>query len=389
MRDVLAELKSEWELGNTAGLATVVRTYKSAPRLAGASMLVTRDGRAVGSVSGGCVEGAVYELAREMEHTGTAVLQRYGVSDDDAFSVGLTCGGILDIFVEPVSPATFPELEAVWDDIGAGRPVAVATVIRHPSADWVGRRLVVRPADSDGSLGHASADHAVAEDARGLLAAGRTSTLGYGPQGQRRGEGMEIFVASYAPRPRMLIFGAIDFAAAVASQGSLLGYDVTVCDARNIFATAARFPDADQVIVDWPHRYLKGQLEAGLLDGRTVICVLTHDPKFDVPLLEIALRIPALAFVGAMGSRRTHEDRMERLVQSGLRAEELARLSSPIGLDLGSRTPQETAVSIVAEIISKQWGGSGEPLSGISGSIHGSSHESREPWPSIEINSKK
>ncbi len=375
MRDVMAELKSEWELGNTAGLATVVRTYKSAPRLAGASMLVTRDGRAVGSVSGGCVEGAVYELAREMEHTGTAVLQRYGVSDDDAFSVGLTCGGILDIFVEPVSPATFPELEAVWADIDAGRPVAVATVIRHPSADWVGRRLVVRPADSNGSLGHASADHAVAEDARGLLAAGRTATLGYGPQGQRRGEGMEIFVASYAPRPRMLIFGAIDFAAAVANQGSLLGYHVTVCDARSIFATALRFPDADEVIVEWPHRYLKSQFEAGLLDGRTVICVLTHDPKFDVPLLEIALRVPALAYVGAMGSRRTHEDRMKRLMQAGLRAEELARLSSPIGLDLGSRTPQETAVSIVAEIISKQWGGSGEPLSGISGSIHGSSHE--------------
>jgi xanthine dehydrogenase accessory factor len=154
MRDVLAELKSEWELGNTAGLATVVRTFKSAPRPAGASVLVTRDGRAVGSVSGGCVEGAVYELAREMEHTGTPVLQRYGVSDDDAFSVGLTCGGILNIFVEPVSPATFPQLEAVWADIGAGRPVAVATVIKHPSPDWVGRRLMVHPADTDGSLGH-------------------------------------------------------------------------------------------------------------------------------------------------------------------------------------------------------------------------------------------
>ena len=369
MRDVLAELKTEWELGNTTGLATVVRTFQSAPRPAGASMLVTGDGRAVGSVSGGCVEGAVYELAREMEHTGTAVLQRYGVSDDDAFSVGLTCGGILDIFIEPVSPATFPRLEEVWADIGAGRPVAVATVIKHPSDGWVGRRMVVRPDDIDGSLGHPLADHAVAEDARGLLAAGRTTTLGYGPQGQRRGEGMEVFVA---PRPRMLIFGAIDFAAAVASQGSLLGYHVTVCDARSIFATAARFPGADEVIVDWPHRYLSHQLEAGQLDGRTVICVLTHDPKFDVPLLEIALRIPTLAYVGAMGSRRTHEDRMERLVQAGLHAEELARLSSPIGLSLGSRTPQETAVSIVAEIIAKQWGGTGEPLSAISGSIHSS-----------------
>jgi xanthine dehydrogenase accessory factor len=194
--------------------------------------------------------------------------------------------------------------------------------------------------------------------------------LTYGPDGQRRGEGMEVFVASCAPRPRMLVFGAIDFAAAVAAQGAFLGYRVTVCDARPVFATPARFPTADEVVVDWPHRYLAGEIDRGAVDSRTVVCVLTHDPKFDVPLLEVALRHHDLAYVGAMGSRRTHEDRMARLREAGLTEDELARLSSPIGLDLGGRTPEETAVSIAAEIIARRWGGHGRPLAETQGRIH-------------------
>ena len=194
--------------------------------------------------------------------------------------------------------------------------------------------------------------------------------LTYGPDGQRRGAGMEVFVASYAPRPRMLVFGAIDFAAALARQGSFLGYRVTVCDARPVFATRARFPTADEVVVEWPHRYLAALSDAGEIDGRTVICVLTHDPKFDVPLLEVALRLPEVGYVGAMGSRRTHDDRMERLREAGLTEAELARLSSPIGLDLGARTPEETAVSIAAEIIARRWGGGGRPLTEVEGRIH-------------------
>jgi xanthine dehydrogenase accessory factor len=205
---------------------------------------------------------------------------------------------------------------------------------------------------------------------RGLLAAGRTETLTYGPDGERRGEGMRVFVASYAPRPRMLVFGAIDFAAAVAHVGSFLGYRVTVCDARPVFATASRFPAADEVVVDWPHRYLAAEVEAGRIDQRTVICVLTHDPKFDVPVLEVALRLPEVAYVGAMGSRRTHEDRLARLREVGVTEAELARLSSPIGLDLGARTPEETAVSIAAEIVALQWGGGGRRLQDTGGSIH-------------------
>ena len=302
-------------------------------------------------------------------------LERYGISDDDAFSVGLTCGGILDVFVEPVSRSTFPELSAVADDIAGHRPVAVATVICHIDPDWVGRRLVVGPDATMGTFGSTRADAAVADDAAGLLAAGRSEVLTYGPDGQRRGAGMQVFVASYAPRPRMLVFGAIDFAAALARQGSLLGYRVTVCDARPVFATRARFPTADEVVVEWPNRYLAAQHKAGEIDARTVVCVLTHDPKFDVPLLEVALRLPEVGYVGAMGSRRTHDDRLARLREAGLTESELTRLHSPIGLDLGARTPEETAVSIAAEIIARRWGGGGRPLTKTDGRIH---HQSSE-----------
>ena len=338
-------------------------------------MVVAPDGQVSGSVSGGCVEGAVYELANDVVRDGEPRLERYGISDDDAFSVGLTCGGILDVFVEPISRRTFPELGAVAEDIAGHRPVAVATVIFHVDPEWVGRRLVVGPDATHGSLGSTRADAAVADDAAGLLAAGRSEVLTYGPDGQRRGAGMEVFVASYAPRPRMLVFGAIDFAAAIARQGSLLGYRVTVCDARPMFATRARFPTADEVVVEWPNRYLAAQHEAGEIDARTVICVLTHDPKFDVPLLEVALRLPQIGYLGAMGSRRTHDDRMARLREAGLTETELTRLHSPIGLDLGARTPEETAVSIAAEIIARRWGGGGRPLTETDGRIH---HETSE-----------
>jgi xanthine dehydrogenase accessory factor len=374
VREVLPELMGWWRDGQTVGVGTVVATWRSAPRPAGASMLVGPDGEAVGSVSGGCVEGAVYELAESVVAQGDSVLQRYGVSDDDAYAVGLTCGGIMDVFVERVSRQTFPELGEVAEDVEAGNPVAVATVIEHPDPAWLGRRVVVRPEGMEdratGSLGSDRADAAVTDDARGLLAAGRTETLTYGPDGERRGEGMRVFVSSFAPKPRMLVFGAIDFAAAVAHVGHFLGYEVTVCDARPVFATKSRFPSADEVVVQWPHRYLAAEQDAGRVDARTVVCVLTHDPKFDVPLLEVALRLPEVAYIGAMGSRRTHDDRLDRLREAGVTDEELARLSSPIGLDLGARTPEETAVSIAAEIVALQWGGRGDRLSERGGAIH-------------------
>lgn len=374
MREVLTELLDWWEQGHSVGVGTVVATFRSAPRPPGASMLVGPDGTAVGSVSGGCVEGAVYELAQEVLQSGSPALQRYGVSDDDAMAVGLTCGGVLDVWVEQMNRKTFPELGEVAADIRDGRPVAVATVIEHPDPTWLGRRMLVRPdQEPTGTLGSARVDAAVRDDALGQLALGHNATLGYGADGQRRGEGMRVFVWAFAPPPRMLVFGAIDFAAAVARVGSFLGYRVSVCDARPVFATHSRFPAADEVVVDWPHRYLAAEQEAGRIDGRTVITVLTHDPKFDVPLLEVALRLPEVGYVGAMGSRRTHEDRQERLRAVGVSTAELDRLRSPIGLDLGARTPEETAISIAAEFVAERWGGSGRPLAERQGRIHHSS----------------
>jgi xanthine dehydrogenase accessory factor len=292
------------------------------------------------------------------------VLQRYGVSDDDAYAVGLTCGGIVDIFVEPVSRETFPDLDEVIADIAEGRPVAVATVVDGSDAER-GRRLIVRPDSTSGSLGSSRFDDAVRDDARGMLEQGQTRVMRYGHHGERREDEIGVFVASYAPKPRMIVFGAIDFAAAVAKIGTFLGYRVTVCDARPIFATRKRFPDVDEVVVEWPHRYLVNTE----VDERTVVCVLTHDPKFDVPLLQIALRLP-LAYVGAMGSRRTNDDRMGKLRELGLTELELERLHAPIGLDIGARTPEETAMSIAAEITAARSGGSGVPLRSVSGPIH-------------------
>jgi len=363
MREVLDELIAARNRDGQVAMATVVRTWKSAPRPAGASMLVTGTGEAVGSVSGGCVEGALYELGQEVLADGQARFETYGVSDDDAFAVGLTCGGILEVFVERVDHTTWPELDGIAASIAAGEPVAVATIVRGPH--FVGRHLVVRPDRTEGSLGTDRLDDTIREDTIGMLASGTTGFLRYGPEGERLGEGLDVFVASYAPPAQMFVFGAIDFSAALVRVGKLLGYRVTVVDARPVFATRKRFPDADEVVVDWPHRWLEQQQ----VDQRTVIAVLTHDPKFDVPALQVALRTDA-GYIGAMGSRRTHEDRLERLKEAGVTTDEIARLHSPIGLDLGARTPEETAISIAAEIVQARWGGSGQHLAATQGPIH-------------------
>ncbi|MGI8333953.1 XdhC family protein [Actinomadura scrupuli] len=370
MRDVLDDIAKWYASGETFGLATVVNTFRSAPRPPGAAMAVSPGGEVVGSVSGGCVEGAVYDLAQEVMSSGVPVIQRYGVSDDDAFSVGLTCGGILDVLVEPVGPRTFPQFAEVVASITRREPVAVATVVAGPGA--VGARRVIWPSRAAGSLApgepHAARlDAAVDDDVRGMLAQGLTGQRHYGRRGERRLDELAVFVHAFAPTPRMLVFGAIDFAAAMARAGKFLGYHVTVCDARPVFATVKRFPEADEVVVKWPHKFLDEV--AGQIDERTVVCVLTHDPKFDVPLLEAALRTPA-GYIGAMGSRRTHDDRLARLREAGMTEAELSRLRSPIGLDLGARTPEETAVSIAAELIQLRWGGSGRPLTDTEGRIH-------------------
>ncbi len=382
MPDVFDEVHRRCRDGEPVALATVVATWRSAPQPPGAAMVVATDGTVIGSVSGGCVEADLYERARCVLDTGKPALCRYGISDDDAYTVGLTCGGILDVFVERVDSSALPALDAVAAARRSGRPAAIVTCVAadagDPPADndpppdparRLGRRLVLTGQQSIGSLGDDRLDDAARDDALGLLAAGHSGMLRYGYHGQRRGSGIDLFVTAYATPPRMIVFGAIDFAAAVARIGAFLGYRVTVCDARPVFATARRFPEADEVVAQWPHRYLRTELAADRLDERTVVCVLTHDPKFDVPLLELALRHP-LAYVGAMGSRRTHDERHKLLREAGLSPAQLARLASPIGLDLGGRTPEETAVSVAAQIVAARWGGTGRPLAALDGPVH-------------------
>jgi xanthine dehydrogenase accessory factor len=374
MRDVLDDLMEVWSAGGSVGLGTVVSTFHSAPRSAGASMFVDKHGRAVGSVSGGCVEGALYDLSREVLDGGRPVLTRYGVSDEEAFGVGLTCGGILDIFVDRIDKQSFPELGDVARDVRAHRPVAVVTMVDHPDRSRVGRRLIVRPSSDPravcGDLGSARLNAAARDEARGLLASGRSGCVETGPEGQRRGVGAKLSVVAMAPQPRMIVFGAIDFASAVARAGQFLGYRVTVCDARPVFATSSRFPGVDDIVVDWPHRYLKAQHEQGLLDEQTVMCVLTHDPKFDIPLLTFALTEASAGYIGAMGSRRTHARRVQALLDRGVAPHQIERLSSPIGLDIGARTPEETAISIVAEILADRSSATGSRLALRDGPIH-------------------
>ncbi|MDP9824239.1 XdhC family protein [Nocardioides massiliensis] len=372
MFDVVGEAVAHLRAGHPVALATVVGADGSSPRDPGASMLVLADGTVVGSVSGGCVEGAVYDIAQQVLADGTPVREEFGYSDADAFAVGLTCGGVLNVFIQRLDPDVADLVAAVADDVAAGRPVSWVSVVAHPEADWLGRRLVVRPDTHDGSLGERFADHAVVSDVRGVLAAGDSRLMHFGARGERMGEEMEVFVASFQPPARMLIFGAVDFAAALAQQASFLGFRVTVCDARPVFATPERFPGADEVVVDWPHRYVAAEADAGRVDRRTVVCVLTHDAKFDVPVLKAVTDLPAdvrPAYIGVMGSRTTHADRLRRLREAGVTEEQIALLSSPIGLDLGGRTPQETAVAIAAEIIAQRWGGTGAPLADLDGPI--------------------
>ncbi|OKK04571.1 MULTISPECIES: XdhC/CoxI family protein [unclassified Streptomyces] len=363
MLDIAAELHRWVEQGRDFAVATVVAVGGSAPRQPGAALAVDGEGTAIGSVSGGCVEGAVYDLCRQALQDGETVLERFGYSDEDAFAVGLTCGGIIDILVTPVRGGVYP---AALGAAAGGEAAALARITEGP-ADLLGQALLVHPDGSyEGSLGgHPELDRTAAGEARAMLDAGRTGTVTIGQDGSRCGQPLTLLVESSVPAPRMIVFGAIDFAAALVRIGKFLGYHVTVCDARPVFATPARFPEADEVVVEWPHEYLS-RTE---VDGRTVLCVLTHDAKFDVPLLELALKLP-VAYIGAMGSRRTHEDRNERLREAGVTELELARLRSPIGLDLGARTPEETALSIAAEIVASRRGGSGVSLTGAHTPIH-------------------
>ncbi|MGY2876472.1 xanthine dehydrogenase accessory factor [Marmoricola sp. URHA0025 HA25] len=361
MRDIVDGLIAWRSRGEPFALATVIRTWSSAPRPAGTTMAVSASGEVLGSISGGCVEGETYGLAQQVIVSGWAEVRRFGVTDDDAFAAGLTCGGTIEVFVEPVGDEQYPMLDRILDAIKGHRPIVLATVT---SGTHVGHHFSL---DEDGFNGPVAALGSQNDLLPRMAAMLSTSGTDVAEVEQATGAPTpaSVFVQSFAPPPRMIVFGAIDFAAAVASIGRFLGYHVTVCDARAVFTTPARFPDVDRLVVDWPHRFLATEK----VDESTVLCVLTHDEKFDIPLLKVALQTRA-GYIGVMGSRRTHARRVEALRDVQVPEWQLARLSSPIGLDLGARTPEETAVSIAAEIIATTRGGSGVSLRDCRGAIH-------------------
>lgn len=373
MEQVLSTVRRWWQDGHRVVFATVVATRKSTPLPAGAVMAINDAGEVAGNISGGCVESDVHRVATEVLADGVTRLVDYGITDDTAWSVGLMCGGELDVLVAP-APGDDPAFILLGNELDNDAPVAVCTLLPDgPDYTATTARLTVTPHATAGSLGNPGLDHAITADARGMLNQGLTAVRRYGRSGERRADDVGVFIASFATPAAMYVFGAIDFAAALCRVGEVLGYHVTVCDAREVFATRERLPAAHEIVVDWPHRFL----EQAPIDERTVVCVLTHDPKFDVPVLEVALRSPA-AYVGAMGSRRTHSDRLQRLRAVGLSEQELDRLRSPIGLDIGARTAEETAISIAAEVVRDRWGGSGNPLRSTQGPIHRESTIDRE-----------
>ena len=377
MKDVLDDVDRWRDEGHRIAIARVVGVDGSGPREPGAAMAVNEAGEVAGSVSGGCVEGAVVTEALEvLNGSRERGVISFGYSDDEAFAVGLTCGGTVHLFVEPLdligavaSSAGERVSASIYDNLRdllrGEEPVALATVVAGPH---VGAKLLVQPNDEpQGSLGDANLDRVVARDARGQLEAGLTNTRHYGAHGEAREHVVEVFIESFAPPPTMVIFGAVDFTAALARAAKLLGYRVTVCDARAVFATPQRFRMADEVVNDWPHRYLAKVAEG--LGPRDAVCVLTHDHKFDVPAITAALETD-VGYIGAMGSRRTHDDRVQRLREAGVTEAALARVMAPIGLDLGARTPEETAISICAEIISLRTGRAARSLRDAAGPIH-------------------
>lgn len=396
MIELLNELPG-WQTatrGTCCAVATVIAASGSVPRPVGTSMLVAMsespdDVPAVlGSLSGGCVEGAVVATALEVLDDGVARLARFGYSREDAFAVGLTCGGELEVHVERLAPDAMaslsrePAFAVVRRLAGAGErahdDVASLALLAAPPAGPAELAAALAPLFP----GEAATAHRAAELVAPVLAHGAPAVVPVEPAGgcavvPNPGP-IRLLVESRLPAPRFLVVGANDFGAALIPAAKLLGYHVTLVDARRAFAAQERFAAADKVAVTWPHEYLSAEAAAGRLDSRTVLCVLSHDPKFDVPLLDAALRLE-LAYVGAMGSRRSHEQRIAALLEAGHGPLDLARLHSPIGLDLCAVTPAEVAVSILAEVVASRAGGaSGTSLRDRSGRIH--SNEEAPAW---------
>ena len=375
--------------GEPFAVATIVAASGSVPRPVGTSMLVAASGDVLGSLSGGCVEGAVVALAQEAMDDGVPRQETFGFSSADAFAAGLTCGGELAIHIQPVPAAVpgagqHPLRAALLQLAGAApdQPVVLVRLLGSPGgaavvlSDPAAFRLAGSPELAALVTGEAAlqVESLVHSGGAGLVGLPQAGECAADRSGRGQLAGPAVLVESRLAPPRMLVFGANDFGAALVPAAKLLGYHVTLVDARPAFASQPRFAAADQVVTDWPHRYLAAEAEGGRLDSRTVAAVLTHDPKFDIPLLETALALD-LAYVGAMGSRRSHLRRVDELLAAGVPPERIAQLHSPIGLDLGAVTPAEVAVSVSAELIAgRNRTASCMPLRDTTGAIHHPRH---------------
>jgi xanthine dehydrogenase accessory factor len=359
-RDVALAWRAE---GRRVVVATLVETIGSAPLDPGAEMVVDDQGRIEGSVTGGCVEAALVDQAGEVLAGHGPRLVSYGISDAEAVDVGLMCGGTVKLLVHELIAAHEPAVAAVRDAVHVGDPVALATVLDGPHA---GAKLAVFEDRAVGDLGGpALLTHSVARDARGYLDEGRSAIRRYSGKGEVLGSGLGVYIQALAPPPSMVVVGAIDFSAALARLATDVGYAVAICDARSAFAASPRFGSHAEVVVEWPDAYL----ERRELGPRDAVLVFSHDPKFDEPALIAGLASGA-GYVGALGSRRTQAQRRERLRAAGVADRDIARIHAPCGLDIGARTPAETAISVLAEIIALRAGRHGRPLAESEGPIH-------------------
>lgn len=356
--DVALEWLAE---GRRLVAATLVETVGSAPLEAGAQMLVDDSGRIEGSVTGGCVEGALVEEAHGILAGAPPRVATYGISDAEAVGVGLMCGGTVRVFVAELRGAEV--LEAVRAEVEAGRPVALATLL---DGAFAGATMAVLAERRVSGFGHSDLlDANVERDSRGFLDEGRSAVRRYSASGETMGSDLRVAIHAFATPPRMVVFGAIDFSAALARAASEIGYAVTIVDARQAFASSPRFAEHAEVVISWPREYLAGET----LGPRDAILVFTHDPKFDEPALIAALETEA-GYIGALGSRHTHADRSQRLRAAGISQADLERIASPCGLDVGARTPAETAVAVLAEMLALRAGRPGGRLAESSGPIH-------------------
>jgi len=344
MRDILSDI-DRWRVqGEPVALATVIQTWGSAPRGVGAKMALTPDGQIAGSVSGGCVEGAVFETGAQVLKTGRPQLLHFGVADETAWEVGLACGGSIEVFVQPLDATLY---DAARTTLTEERLAATVTVVRGP-ANLLGREVMLR---DDGSVVGALGDGL---DAPAIDAARAAMSEG---QPQRRtlpdaaAEPVELFVDVLLPSPTLIAVGGVHIAIALAAIAKTLGYRTIVVDPRRAFGSEARFPHVDRLIQAWPDEAL-AQIT---VTRSTAVAMLTHDPKLDDPALKIVL--PSAAFyVGALGSRKTQDQRRRRLLDAGLSEAQLARLHGPIGIDIGAKTPEEIALAVMGQIVAARHG---------------------------------